>query len=53
MKLLEIFEIEIIVAVGRKSELKVKELNRTSTYVRHPANGGKNKFVAGINEIFK
>lgn len=50
-KLLEIFEIDIIVAVGRKPESKIRDLGIEYKYVRHPANGGKNKFVDGINEI--
>jgi hypothetical protein len=51
IKLLEFFEIEIIAAVGRKPESKLKDMGIEYKYVRHPANGGKNKFVDGINEI--
>ncbi len=50
-KLLEIFDIDIIAAVGRKPESKLKDIGIEYRYVRHPANGGKNKFVDGINEI--
>ena len=52
-KLLQIFNIEIIAAVGRKPESKLKELNVRYQYVRHPANGGKNKFIEGISGIMK
>jgi len=51
IKLLEIFEIDIIAAVGRKPESRLKDIGIKYKYVRHPANGGKNKFVDGINEI--
>jgi hypothetical protein len=51
LKLLEIFEIDTIVAVGRKPESKLKGIDIRSEYVRHPANGGKNKFVEGIKNI--
>ena len=52
-KLLQLFDIEIIAAVGRKPESKLKELNFRYQYVRHPANGGKNKFIEGISKIMK
>lgn len=51
LKLLDIFNIEIIAAVGRKPESKIKEVSIKSHYVRHPANGGKTKFINGINKI--
>ena len=51
LNLLEIFKIDTIAAVGRKPESKLKEINIKSQYVRHPANGGKSKFVEGINNI--
>ncbi|MBL4654296.1 MAG: uracil-DNA glycosylase [Bacteroidia bacterium] len=46
--LLRIFDIEKIVAVGRKPESKLNELKINFEYVRHPANGGKKKFVEGL-----
>lgn len=46
--LLEIFKIEKIITLGRKPESKIKDLGYNYTYVRHPANGGKNKFVDGL-----
>ncbi len=51
LKLLEIFKIDTIAAVGRKPESKLKGINIKSQYVRHPANGGKSKFIEGINNI--
>jgi hypothetical protein len=50
-KLLYIFEIENIIAVGRKAEEHIQELKINYHYVRHPANGGKNKFIAGYNNV--
>jgi hypothetical protein len=49
--LLDIFKINLIAAVGRKPESKLKEIGIQYQYVRHPANGGKNKFVIGINKL--
>jgi len=50
-KLLHIFEVENIIAVGRKAEQHIQELNINYHYVRHPANGGKNKFIQGYNTV--
>ncbi|MGV3698178.1 uracil-DNA glycosylase [Flavobacterium sp.] len=52
-RLLDIFEIENIIAVGRKAEKHVKEINVNYIYVRHPANGGKNKFVSDYEKAMK
>lgn len=51
LKLLDIFKIDTIAAVGRKPESKIKDIKIKSQYVRHPANGGKMEFVKGINII--
>lgn len=53
IKLLQLFSIELIVAIGRKAESQVSDLNIKYKYVRHPANGGKNKFIQGITEILQ
>jgi uracil-DNA glycosylase len=50
-KLLSLFEIENIIAVGRKAEESIQELNINYHYVRHPAYGGKNKFIEGYNSV--
>jgi len=52
-ELLQIFSIERIVAVGRKAESRLTKSGIEFEYVRHPANGGKNEFIAGINRIIK
>jgi len=52
-ELLQLFSIKKIVAVGRKPESRLNELGIEFEYIRHPANGGKNEFVTGINKILK
>lgn len=51
LQMIEMFEIENIVAVGNKAEESLKSLEINCTKVRHPAQGGKNKFVAGIKAL--
>ena len=48
---LSLFNIDKIVALGRKPESKMKDLGYDCIYVRHPANGGKNKFVESIQAV--
>lgn len=52
-ELLSIFNIDKIIALGRKPESKIKDLGYDCIYVRHPANGGKNKFIQGIHSALK
>jgi hypothetical protein len=40
-----------VVAVGRKAELALNTLGVKASPVRHPANGGANKFRDGVKEI--
>jgi len=50
--LLQIFEIKKIIALGRKPASQLTDVAIPNAYVRHPANGGKNLFIAGIkNEM--
>ncbi|AOY77768.1 uracil-DNA glycosylase [Clostridium formicaceticum] len=51
LKMIEIFNIKNVVAVGRKAEESLNKLNITNYRVRHPAQGGKKEFVKGIVEI--
>lgn len=44
--LLKIFEIKKIIALGRKAESQLDKIGVPYCYVRHPSNGGKNKFAA-------
>ena len=45
--------IDNIIALGRKPESKLKGFGYHYGYIRHPANGGKNKFVNGLKEVLK
>lgn len=49
--LLEIFPIQRIGAVGRKAESMLGEIPLPSQYIRHPARGGKTKFIQGLHEF--
>ncbi len=51
--LLEIYDIEKIIALGRKAESQLDKIGLPFTYIRHPANGGKNEFVKGLNQVLK
>ena len=42
---------ERIVAIGRKAERALTEIDADVTYVRHPSQGGAKKFEAGITSI--
>lgn len=53
IQLLEIFEIQKILALGRKPESQLSDIEIQSTYIRHPANGGKNQFIAGLKNEMK
>jgi uracil-DNA glycosylase len=51
VKMIEMFEIKKVVAVGNKAEESLKKLNICADKVRHPAQGGKAQFVEGIRKI--
>lgn len=51
LKIIDIFKIKHIVAIGRKAEESLNKLNISTYCVRHPAQGGKNEFVEGIRKI--
>lgn len=53
IELLKIFKISNFLAVGRKPELMLKEINIQALYIRHPANGGKKDFCLGLSEYLK
>ncbi len=50
-KLLRIFPVKKIIALGRKAESMLLELDLSPVYVRHPANAGKRQFEKGIKSI--
>jgi uracil-DNA glycosylase len=50
-QIINIFDIEKVVAIGKKSEASLNKLNIPCSVIRHPAKGGKPEFVRGIGEI--
>ncbi len=52
-KVLFLMKPKLIVAVGRKAELALKVLGKSSIYVRHPSQSGAREFTKGIERIFK
>lgn len=53
IQFLKLFSIEKIIALGRKPETQISDLGLKYAYVRHPANGGKLKFIAGLKNEMK
>ncbi len=49
--LIRLFAIETVVAVGNHASRSLEALEIRHEKVRHPANGGKAKFVAGIRRV--
>jgi hypothetical protein len=49
--LLDVCAPDRVVAVGRKAERALQEVDVDCTYVRHPSQGGATKFEAGVREI--
>src|SRR5688572_21206829 len=50
-RLLSLFPIEQIVAIGNQSSLWLTRLGIAHEKVRHPSMGGKNEFVAGVARL--
>jgi hypothetical protein len=51
LKMIKMYNIETVVAVGNKAEENLNSLNIPHKKIRHPAQGGKNEFVKGIKEL--
>ncbi|AFS79784.1 uracil-DNA glycosylase-like protein [Gottschalkia acidurici 9a] len=51
LQMIEMFNIQKLVAVGNKAHENLSKLGITCEKVRHPAQGGKNEFVEGIRSI--
>jgi len=49
--ILDIFPVEITVAIGKKAEIALNQLGLDCRVIRHPARGGKREFEAGIREL--
>ncbi len=50
--LIDWFKPTEVIAIGRKAELALQELNTPYKYVRHPAQGGQSEFIEGIKRIY-
>jgi len=50
-RLLKLFPIEQIVAIGNQASLSLTRMNIGHEKVRHPSQGGKNLFVAGMARL--
>lgn len=50
--LLDALDPDVMVGVGRKGERALEEVGADPIYVRHPSQGGANKFSAGMQAIF-
>jgi hypothetical protein len=44
---------KLIVAVGKKAELSLKQEGFSCIYVRHPSHGGAREFRTDIKKIFR
>lgn len=51
LKIIDMFSIEKVIAMGNKAEESLNKLGIGCEKVRHPAQGGKNEFVDGIRSI--
>lgn len=52
-EILSILKPKHIVAVGKKAEFSLDQLNIPCVYVRHPSQGGASKFKKGIAKVFR
>jgi hypothetical protein len=50
-RLLNLFALEQIVAIGNSASLSLQRMDVEHTKVRHPSQGGKNLFVAGMARL--
>ena len=50
-RLLELFPIELVVAIGNQADISLTQLGIEHEKVRHPSQGGKVKFVSGMARL--
>lgn len=48
IRLIRLFDIELVAAIGNQASFSLTRLGVPHEKVRHPSQGGKNKFVAGM-----
>jgi hypothetical protein len=52
-ELIDLFQPQLIVALGNQAEITLKQMGIICPKVRHPANGGKQRFKEGLETILK
>ena len=52
-EIIDLFQPEMIVALGNQAEITLKQMGIICPKVRHPANGGKQRFREGLETILK
>jgi uracil-DNA glycosylase len=50
-RLLDLFPIEFVVAIGNQADISLTQLGIAHEKVRHPSQGGKVKFVMGMAQV--
>jgi uracil-DNA glycosylase len=50
--LIEMFEPERLIAIGRDAQLALKDLNIPVSTVRHPSYGGQAEFISGLYHLY-
>lgn len=50
--ILAMFDFQTVIAIGNVADESLSDLDVPHLKVRHPAQGGKNEFVAGMHKIF-
>lgn len=49
--IIDLFEIDNVIAIGKKAEASLRKLGISCKEIRHPSKGGKPEFERGIREI--
>jgi len=52
-ELIDILRPKEVIAIGRRAECSLKELEISSICLRHPSHGGKDLFSLGVKDIFR
>lgn len=52
-ELIELFEIETVIAIGRKAEDTLRTIGINCHEVRHPSHGGKQQFIQGMRNYLR
>ncbi len=52
-EILRLFDLEIVLAVGRTAQKSLAKLGQAASPIRHPAQGGKADFTRGLRETYR